>query len=148
MIKEKLSKAEAEEIFQRESFYMFGSDVVPEYRCYELFGEAAAEYVDRVSSIDGYFTGGKDWNGAGACSIDRAFRKYFYKAGFMQLVSEHNYLIMVGAYKESEGGRIADKHQQIRDDRFAEMEAAEEAKRAERKAKRAAAKAAREAKQN
>ena len=146
MIKQMLSKADAEEIFSRECCLMFGSDAIPEYRCYELFGEAAAEYVERNLHIEGLLVGGRDWNAAGSCSEGRPLMRYFLKAGFMQLVTENNYLLMVGAYKESKGGKIADHYKQIREERLAAEEAAEEAKRAERKAKRAAAKAARDAK--
>lgn len=114
LITEPLSKAVAEELFYREAIYMFGADAIPEYRIYELFGEPAAEYVERNRRIGGQLVNGRDCNTAGDCSESRPARNYFRKAGFMQLVTEHNYLIMVEAYKESEGGAIADKYWQRR----------------------------------
>lgn len=144
MIKEMLSKAKAEEIFSRECCYMNGCDVIPEYRCYELFGESAADYIERSSFRQ--WVGGQDWNVKGDFSEERPSITYILKSGFMKLVSENNYLIMTKAYKESEGGKIADKYHKISENRLAEKEAEAEAKRAERKAKRATAKATREAK--
>lgn len=144
MIKEMLSKAKAEEIFSRECCYMNGCDVIPEYRCYELFGESAADYIERSSFRQ--WVGGQDWNVKGNFSEERPSITYILKSGFMKLVSENNYLIMTKAYKESEGGKIADKYHKISENRLAEKEAEAEAKRAERKAKRATAKATREAK--
>lgn len=144
MIKEMLSKAKAEEIFSKECCYMNGCDAIPEYRCYELFGESAADYIERSSFRQ--WVGGQDWNVKGDFSEERPSITYILKSGFMKLVSENNYLIMTKAYKESEGGKIADKYHKIRENRLAEEEAEAEAKRADRKAKRATAKATREAK--
>lgn len=144
MIKQLLSKAQAEEIFSRECCYMNGRDVIPEYRCYELFGESAADYIERSSFRQ--WVGGQDWNSTGDFSEERPTVTFILKSGFMKLVTENNYLIMSKAYKESEGGKIADKYRQISTDKLAEEEAEAEAKRAERKAKRATAKATREAK--
>lgn len=146
MIKQMLNKAKAEEIFSRECCYLNGNDVIPEYRCCELFGESAADYIERSSFRQ--WVGGQDWNTAGDFSEERPSITYILKNGFMKLVSENNYLIMAKAYKESEGGKIADKYHKISMDRLAaeEAEAEAEAKRAERKAKRTTAKATKEAK--
>ena len=111
MIKEMLSKAKAEEIFSKECCYMNGCDVIPEYRCYELFGESAADYIERSSFRQ--WVGGQDWNVKGDFSEERPSITYILKNGFMKLVSENNYLIMTKAYKESEGGKIADKYHKI-----------------------------------
>nr|CDL65603.1 unnamed protein product [uncultured bacterium] len=140
MIKQMLNKAKAEEIFSRECCYMNGYDVIPEYRCYELFGESAADYIERSSFRQ--WVGGQDWN-TERDSEERPSITYILKSGFMKLVSENNYLIMTKAYKESEGGKIADKYHKISMDRLAAEEAEAEAKRAERKAKRTTAGATR-----
>ena len=70
---------------------------------------------------------------------------YLYKDGFLKLVTEHNYLCVIKAHKESEGGHIFDRYWEERSRRIEEREAEENRKREEHKAKRAAAKAAREA---
>ena len=145
MIQEVLNKAAAVELFEKEAVLFGTSDVVPFYRAIELFGEAAAAFFDRTIKTDGYLEGGADWNAWGACTDDRPMTNYLYKAGFLKLVTEHNYLCVIKAHAESEGGRIFDRYWEERCRRIDEMDAEEERKRAERKAKRAAAKAAREA---
>ena len=140
-----LNIAEATELFEKEAILFDTSDVVPFYRAIELFGEAAAAFFDRTIKFEGYLDGGADWNAWGSCTDDRPMTNYLYKAGFMKLVTEHNYLCVIKAHAESEGGRIFDRYWEERSRRIDEMDAEEERKRAERKAKRAAAKAAREA---
>lgn len=144
MIEEMLNKAAAVELFESEAILIGESDVVPFYRAVELFGEEAAIFFDRNMRCEGYLNFGNDWSGWGACSEERPMIEYFYKAGFLKLVTEHNYLRVVKAHKESEGGHILDRYSEERDRRLAERDAEEERKRAEKKAKRAAAKAARE----
>ncbi len=145
MIDEVLNKAAAVELFEKEAVLFGTSDVVPFYRAIELFGEEAAMFFDRTIKFEGYLEGGKDWNAWGACTDERPMTNYLYKAGFLKLVTEHNYLRVIKAHKESEGGHIFDRYWEERNRRLEEREAEEERKRAERKAKRAAAKAAREA---
>lgn len=145
MIDEVLNKAAAVELFESEAILLGQSDVVPFYRAIELFGEEAAMFFDRTIKFEGYLDGGADWNAWGACTDDRPMTNYLYKAGFLKLVTEHNYLRVIKAHKESEGGRIFDRYWEERCRRLDEQEAEEERKRAERRAKRAAAKAAREA---
>ena len=145
MIDKTLSKAEAVELFEKEAVLFGTSDAIPFYRAIELFGEAAAAFFDENIKWEGYLKGGEDWNGMGACSDERPVTNYLYKAGFLKLVTEHNYLYVIKAHKESEGGHIFDRYWGERVRRLEEREAEEERKRAERKAKRAAAKAAREA---
>lgn len=147
MIKEMINRATAEELFNAEAFYFNGNDAIPEYRIYELFGESAAEFFDRVRGIEGFFIGGKDWNGTGACTEERPFLTYFYKAGFMKIVSEHNYLLSLQAHSASDGGIIADKYKNLRNERLEAADAEIKRKAAERKAKRAAAKALKAQKQ-
>lgn len=145
MIQEVLNKAAAVELFEKEAILLGTSDVVHFYRAIELFGEEAARFLDENAFIDGYVNCGVDWNGMGACSVERPFTSYLYKAGFLKIVTEHNYLRVIKAHKESEGGQIFDKYREERERRLDELDAENERKRAERKAKRAAAKAAREA---
>lgn len=138
-----LNKAEATELFEKEAVLFGTSDAVPFYRAIELFGESAAVFFDRTIKAEGYLECGKDWNAWGACTDDRPITNYLYKAGFLKLVTEHNYLCVIKAHAESEGGRIFDRYWEERCRRIDELDAEEERKRAERKAKRAAAKAAR-----
>ena len=145
MINEVLNKDAAVELFEREAILMGQNDVVPFYRAVELFGEEAASFLDGNAFFDGYVKAGTDWNGMGACSEERPFTRYLYKAGFFKVVTEHNYLRIIKAHKESEAGNILDRYEEERVRRLDEREAEEERKGAERKAKRAAAKAAREA---
>jgi len=145
MIDEVLNKAAAVELFEKEAILFGTSDVVPFYRAIELFGEEAAIFFDKNIKWDGYLKSGEDWSSWGACTDERPITSYLYKAGFLKLVTEHNYLRVIKAHKESEGGRIFDKYWEERGRRLKEADAEEERKRAEKRAKRAAAKAAREA---
>lgn len=145
MIDEVLNKTAAIELFEKEAILMGQSDVIPFYRAVEFFGEEAARFLDKNAFFDGYVKCGTDWNGMGACSDERPFTSYLYKAGFLKLVTEHNYLRIIKAHKESEAGKLLDRYAEERSRRIDELDAEQERKRAERKAKRAAAKAAREA---
>lgn len=111
----------------------------------ELFEKEAAVFFSENIKWEGYLKGGEDWNAWGACTEKRPMTNYLYKAGFLKLVTEHNYQIVIKAHSESEGGRIFDRYWEERNRRIEEQDAEEERKRAERRAKRAAAKAAREA---
>lgn len=111
----------------------------------ELFEKEAAAFFSENIKWEGYLKGGEDWNAWGACTEKRPITNYLYKAGFLKLVTEHNYQIVIKAHSESEGGRIFDRYWEERNRRIEEQDAEEERKRAERRAKRAAAKAAREA---
>ena len=148
MIEGMLNKAAAEELFEKEAILFGLSDAVPFYRAIELFGEEAARFFDENIKFDGYLHGGEDWNAMGACSDERPLTHYLYKTGFLKLVTEHNYLCVIKAHNESEGGHILDRYWEERIRKLDEADAEEERKRAERKAKRAAAKAAREATNN
>lgn len=141
MINEVLNKAAAVELFEKEAILFGTSDVVPFYRAVELFGEEAAIFIEENMGY-GYLKFGDDFSGWGACSDERPFTSYLYKTGFLKLVTEHNYLRVVKAHKESEAGKIIDRYEEERVRRIEEADAEEERKRAERKAKRAAAKAA------
>lgn len=108
MIQAVLNKEAVEQLFAKEAYFLNGSDVIPEYRVVELFGTAAAVYIEANTGTKGYLVGGRDYNGTGACSVERPFIRYFYKAGFEKIATNHNYLLTVEAHKTSEGGKIAD----------------------------------------
>lgn len=139
-----MNKAEATELFEKNAVLLTNCDAVPFYRAAELFGEEAGKFFDRCINSE-YLTLGRDYSGLGACTSERPFVEYLYKPGFLKLITEHNYWIILKEHEKSEGGRIINKYKEERSRRIEEAEAEEERKRAERKAKRAAAKAAREA---
>lgn len=143
MIDKVLNKAEAVELFEKEAILFGTSDVIPFYRIIELFGEEAAVFFSENIKWEGYLKGGEDWNAWGACTDESPMTNYLYRAGFLKLVTEHNYQLVIRAHSESEGGRIFDKYWEERNRRIEEQDAEEERKRAERRAKRAAAKTAR-----
>lgn len=128
MLKTTLSKAQAEELFQKEAVFFHGYDAIPEHRVVELFGADAAAYMGRNACYDGCLVGGRDYNGCGACTPDRPFLRYYYKSGFLQFVTEHNYLLSIKQHRSSEGGKIADAVWEARDKRLDEKDA-EDAKR-------------------
>lgn len=132
LIEKVLNKTAAIELFEREAILFGQSDAVPFYRAVELFGEEAAIFFDKNIKFGGYLEGGRDYNTWGACSDERPSTNYLYKAGFLKLVTEHNYLLVVKAHKESEGGHILDRYGE------------ERRKRVEKKANCAGAKAIRE----
>lgn len=136
-----LNKAEATELFESEAILIGSDNAIPFYRAVELFGEWAAEFIDRCMREYSYFDFGRDYSGWGLSS-GRPYTEYFYKPGFMKLVCEYNYLQIVKAHEESESGQLIDRYRKERRRKLDEQEAEEERKRAERKAKRAAAKAA------
>jgi len=140
-----LNKAEATELFESEAIFIGSEDTIPFYRAVELFGEWSAAFIDRCMGEHSYLEWGKDYCGWGECGAERPFTEYLYKRGFMKLVQEHNYLIILKAHKESESGKLLDRYEEERRRRIDELDAEEERKRAERRAKSAAAKAAREA---
>lgn len=122
MIKKTLSKANAMEIFEREAVFFHGTDAIPEYRIIELFGAAAADYIVKNIHLNGYLIDGEDWNGCGACSREQPFIRYFYKTGYMKIVSEHNYTLTVRAHRGSEAGKMVDMLWKERDRKLDELD--------------------------
>ena len=108
MVTNTMTKAEAEELFQREAI-LFDRDAVPEYRVMELFGQGAADFIGLVLSHDGYLKGGVDWNAWGSCDPGRPMVYYYYLPGFLKIVTENNYLLTVEQHKNSKGGTLSDK---------------------------------------
>lgn len=143
-IKTTLNKEQAAALFDNEAILFGDCNGIPEYRVVELFGEWVGAFIENTLSLDGYLAGGKDWNGAGACSEDEPFIHYFYRSGFYKIVSKHNYRLTVQAHRASEGGRIMDAQWNIRHERMEAAEREEDRKRAERKAKREAARKAKQ----
>ena len=146
MITEPLNREAAEQLFTQEAIIMSGTGAegIAQYRIVELFGEPAAAFMERNIRHEGYLVGGRDYNSSGAASLDRPMITYLYKAGFMKIVAEHNYLLTLQAHRASEGGAIVDKLWREREERLAALDAEEARKKQEKKAKREAAKAARE----
>lgn len=125
---------------------LFGqTNGIPEYRIVELFGEWAGTFVEGNIHYKGYLIEGMDWNGWGDCGTERPMLHYLYRAGFLKVVSEHNYRLALAGHRASEGGKIVDALWQAREERIAARDAEDERKRAERRAKRAAARKAKEA---
>lgn len=74
-----LTKAEVQELFDKESILIGQSDCVPLHRAKELFGDGAANYAFSISrSIGGYFGVG-DYN-----------LPYLTLRGFQAAASYHN----------------------------------------------------------
>lgn len=151
MIKEPLSSAAAEQIFMQEAICFGDRDAIPLYRVVELFGESAGYYIERNMGFKKYLVGGRDYNSRGSGSEEAPIIDYFYKAGFMKVVTNHNYLHSVAAHAASDAGEFWDELCRQRSERIdredAEAAAREEAKKQERKAKREAAKAVKAARE-
>ena len=137
-----LTRQQAEQLFEQEALVFGGSGCgVPEYRMIELFGTDLIDDANspKCSSADNRFTPGKDVNFVGGGAFD--ILEFFYRAGFMRIVSSHNYRVSLAAHKASKAGQhIDDRHARTKAALDA-LEAEEERKREERRAKRAAAKA-------
>lgn len=97
MIKEPLSSAAAEQIFMQEAICFGNRDAIPLYRMVELFGESAGYYIERNMGFEKYLVGGRDYNSRGSGSEEAPIIDYFYKEGFMKVVTNHNYLYSVAA---------------------------------------------------
>ena len=136
-----LNKAEATELFEKEAILIGHDNAIPFYRAVELFGEWAAEFIDRCMEEHSYLDFGRDYSGWGL-SEGRPYTEYFYKPGFMKLGCEYNDLQIVKVYEESESGQLIDKYTAECSRRRDVREVEEERKKAEHKAKRAAARAA------
>lgn len=139
-----LNKAQADELFDQEAILFATTNGIPEYRVAELFGKEMAEWVANKAHSTGYMEGGRDWNGAGACSDEEPFITYYYRAGFHKIVSKHNYWLTVKKHKASEGGKIVDTIWKAHHEALEAAEAEEERKREERRAKRAASRKAKQ----
>ena len=133
MIDKTLNKAETIELFEKEAVLFGTNDAIPFYCVVDLFGEEAAAFFDRTINFGGFLEGGSDWNAWGACTDERPITFYLYSAGFLKMVTEHNYLHVIKAHKKSESGHILDKYWEECKRRIEEADAEEEQKQAERK---------------
>ena len=108
----------------------------------EIFGEWAGTFIEKRIHFEGYLEGGRDWNAWGDCGQERPTLRYFYRRGFLKIVSEHNYRLTLQAHRSSEAGKVVDHLWQLRREALEAADREEERKRAERKAKREAARKA------
>lgn len=113
-----INKTDAMEIFAKESIFLGGEDVLPFYKAIDIFGEMAAVFIDDNMGCEKSLKGGVDYNALGACSESRPVMYYFYKSGFLKLVSEHNYLLSIEDYQSNKGGNIFDKYIEQRRNRL------------------------------
>lgn len=143
-IEHTLSRAQADALFDANSILFGLSNGVPEYRIVEIFGEWAGAFVEGNIMNGGHLISEADWNAWGSCTTERPTIHYLYRAGFLKVVSEHNYRLALAGHRASEGGRVVDALWQARRERIAAQDAVDERKRAERRAKRAATRKAKE----
>ena len=86
---ELLSREKAEEIFNHEAVYLSNYDCIPCHRVTEIFGEWTEEYSkDKLEN-------GSHRNAIGTYSDDRPLIYYLSKQGFLQIVAEYNYRLLV-----------------------------------------------------
>ncbi len=140
MIETTFTVAQAEALFNQEGVAFGNKNGFPVFRAVELFGRAAAEWLEAGMKMDGYIAPGAGFNVWG--DVD-----YLTFTGFLKLITWHNCIILERMSAESEGGKIwAD----VWAKRIAQLDArdAEEARmQEEAKAKRAAARKAKKAAQ-
>jgi hypothetical protein len=134
-----LSRQAAESLFDAEAILFGENNGVPEFRIVEIFGEWAGAFFEKHTHYNGYFEGGRDYNGWGDCGSDRPMLHYLYRRGFLKVVSEHNYRLTLRAHKTSEAGKVVDHLWEIRRETLEAADREEEQQKAARKAKREAA---------
>lgn len=144
MIENTLSKAQANELFSREAVLFGLNEGIPEYRVAELFGEQVSAWAEGCMKFKGYLVVGEDYNVRGSGGEGRPMVNYFYRSGFLKIVSEHNYQVTVQRHGASEGGAIVDALWKAREDLLAAQDAEAERKRQERREKRAATRKAKQ----
>lgn len=88
-----LSKENAEELFNHEAVYLSNNDCIPCYRAAEIFGE----WIKRYTLND--LKDGSLCNAIGNCH-ERPMIYYLSKQGFMRIVAEYNYRLIVNELKE------------------------------------------------
>lgn len=105
MIKRLLNKADAVDLFEKNAILLDDNDAIPFHRTVEIFEETADSFDKNISGykIPGYFKSGIDYNViTGNNDDERPTIDYFYKSGFLKLVREHNYMLVVKLYKKRE----------------------------------------------
>lgn len=104
MIAKTLSHAEALELFHKEAV-LFGQDSVTEHRVAVLFGKEIADYI--ACCIGGnWMKSGVDWNGWGSGEPERPMIHYYYLSGFLKIVAEHNYRLIIKRHMDSSGQEL------------------------------------------
>lgn len=149
-IKEMLTKAQAVELFEKESalfgrgFYP-GSDPegIPLYRVGDLFGLWALDVFEKDRGTDRIFQKGRDY-GLHAAAYQDFGLEVLHKNGFMIMVGYHNRRIAHENRLSTEGGRYLEELSKARRAKL-DAEAAEEYRKLEERA--AKRKVARKAKQ-
>lgn len=137
-----ISKKTADALFDDEAILFGNANGIPEYRIVELFGEWAAAFIEKHICYNGYMVVRVDYNVWDDNGSAHSEIRFFSRAGFYKIVSEHNYRACLEAHRTSEAGRIVDALWQARLDRLAAADAENKREREERKAKRAAARRA------
>lgn len=102
MIKEMLSRTEAERIFLQECILLSGKDAITERRAVELFGARAQQFI-KEGVKSGELRGGADYNAVGDCTPESPLIRYFTRDGFYKIVSNNNYLILAGSQGATHG---------------------------------------------
>ena len=144
MIEKTLNKVQTDELFSREAVLFGIEEGVPEYRIAELFGEQVSAWTESCMVYGGHIAAGRDYNICGSGGENRPMLNYFYRSGFLKIVTEHNYQVTVQRHRTSEGGAIVDALWKAREDLLAAQDAEAERKRQERREKRAAARKAKQ----
>ncbi|MBR3560944.1 MAG: hypothetical protein IKN81_05370 [Oscillospiraceae bacterium] len=134
-----LNLEQANALFDTEAVFMCRTNVIPEYRVVELFGDDMAEWLDKCCRHDGYMKGGADYNLVG--DTHQTIR-VFYRAGFYKIAGKANYKLTLQSHRNCDAGKLIDAISEERSQELARQDAEYERKLAERRAKRAAAKAA------
>ena len=103
-----LDRENALEIFNQEKIFFHSGDYIPKYRIVELFGEQIAQWIDDNTKYQGYLVGGADYNVTGAGGKE-PYLTYYSLAGFLKIVSHHNYLITLDQENQSKAKPILDQ---------------------------------------
>lgn len=108
IITKPLSKEQALELFEKESILLGNDNAIPQFRVVELFGEYAAEFIDRNIKYNGYLVNGIDHNAMGSCDEEHPLMHYFYWRGFKKIVVNFNYELSLRTEKESKAKPVID----------------------------------------
>lgn len=108
IITKPLSKEQALELFEKESILLGNDNAIPQFRVVELFGEYAAEFIDRNIKYNGYLVSGIDHNAMGSCDEEHPLMHYFYWRGFKKIVVNFNYELSLRTEKESKAKPVID----------------------------------------
>lgn len=105
----KLDRETALEIFNREKMFYFSENAISKYRVIELFGIDIARWIDSNTKWQGYLKGGADYNGCGMSDDSPQFVEYFTLAGYLKIVTQHNYYITCEQENQSKAKPIMER---------------------------------------